>query len=363
MKRLAIFMPSFRGGGAERVMLTLAGGFADQNFAVDVLVAQHEGPLATQVHERVRVVDLQARRVMMAIPALVRYLRATAPDAMLAALAHANVVAAWAHALARAPTRLVLSEHTTASISAANAPQARARILPVFMRPAYRAADGVVAVSEGVAEDLARLLRMERARITAIHNPIVTPRLLALAAQPLDDPWFARGEPPVILSAGRLVPAKDFATLLRAFQAVRRNRPARLLILGEGTGRRALEALAAELGIAADVSMPGFVANPFCYMQRAAVFALSSRWEGFGNVLVEAMACGTPVVSTDCPVGPREILEGGRHGLMVPVGDADALARAITAQLDAPLAATVVERSRAFSLDAALSRYRQVLGL
>lgn len=363
MKRLAIFMPSFRGGGAERVMLTLAGGFADRGVAVDILVAQHQGPLAAQVDPRVRVVDLRAARVLAALPGLIRYLRREPPDAMLAALGHANVVASWARDLSGSRTRLVLSEHTAASISAANALQARARIMPIFMRQAYRRADGIVAVSAGAADDLAQLLRMDRSRITAIHNPIVTPRLFELAEQALRHDWFTPGAPPVVLGTGRLVAAKDFPTLLRAFAMARQTRHARLMILGEGAERGRLEALARELGIAGDVSLPGFVENPFQYMKRAAVFALTSRWEGFGNVLVEAMACATPVVSTDCPVGPREILEGGRHGRLTPVGDAAALADAIGAQLDHPLTATLVERARTFSLDAALDRYSPLLGL
>jgi glycosyltransferase involved in cell wall biosynthesis len=361
VKRLALFMPSFRGGGAERVMLNLAGGFAAGGLAVDVLVAQREGPLADQLDRRARVVHLEAPRILAALPGLVRYLRREQPDVMLSALPHTNVVAVWARSLARSGTRLVLSEHTTASVSASHAAQRRARILPVFMRFAYRHADGIVAVSAGVADDLAELLNLDRTRITPIHNPVVTPELLRLAAERPDHPWFADGQPPVILGAGRLTPSKDFPTLVRAFAAVRRQRAARLAILGEGAERRELEALVQAMGLESDVWLPGFVPNPFQYMHRASVFALSSRWEGFGNVLVEAMACGTPVVSTDCPVGPREILEAGRHGRLTPVGDAEALARAISAQLDDPITATIAERARAFSLDIALSSYRQVL--
>ena len=353
-------MPSFRGGGAERVMVTLAQGLASRGIATDLLVAQLEGPNLPAAADRLRVVNLEARRVLAALGKLADYLRRTAPDATISALPHANVVSVWARAIARASTRVVVSEHTIPSLSASTSNQLRARVLPYFMRRTYGHADSIVAVSEGVAMDLATLIGAPRERITVIHNPVVTPELIRLSAEPLDDDWFTPEQPPVILSAGRLVATKDYGNLVRAFAAVRARRPARLVILGEGPERGALLRLAAELGIAADVSMPGFVANPYRYMSRAAVFVLSSRFEGFGNALVEAMACGVPVVATDC-YGPREILEDGRHGILVPVGQSDALAGAIERQFDAPFTGIGRERAAAFHVDAAIEQYRAVL--
>ncbi len=362
-RRVAFFVPSLRGGGAERVMLELAGGLAAEGVAADLVVAQKEGAYLGQVPAAVRIVDLGARRVLTALPALIRYLRHERPHAMLSALPHANVIAVWARSAAAVGTRLVLSEHTTASHSAANAAQARARILPMFMRGAYRRADAVVAVSDGAADDLAALIGLPRSRITRIYNPVVTPRLFEKAAADLAHPWFSDNAPPVILGVGRLTASKDFETLIEAFVEVRRERPARLVILGEGEQRKLLESRIAVLGVGADAELPGFVDNPFQYMRRAAVFVLASRWEGFGNALVEAMACGTAVVSTDCPGGPREILESGRHGLLTPVGDPRSMAGAILAQLRSPMRATIVERGRCFSSEAALAAYRQVLAL
>jgi glycosyltransferase involved in cell wall biosynthesis len=361
--RLAIFMPSFRGGGAERVMVTLAHGFAAQGVRVDILVAQLEGPNVPPAVDGIRIVDLAAPRVLRAMPRLARYLRRESPHAVLSALSHSNVVAVWARALARTPTRIVVSEHIAVSQSTANATRLRERMLPAFMRRAYPRADGIVAVSEGVADDLAAYIGVDRSRITPIYNPIVTERLTALAQEPLNLPGFGSSDPPVVLGAGRLTAQKDFESLVRAFAEVRRRRPARLVILGEGEERRKLQALARELGVEADIHLPGYVDNPYPYMKRAGVFVLCSRWEGFGNVLVEAMACGTPVVSTDCPDGPREILEGGRHGRLVPVADPPALARAIEAQLDAPACPTAVRRAHDFTADAALVKYRKVLEL
>lgn len=358
--RVAFFMPSFRGGGAERVVLTLAQGLAARGVAADMLVAQREGPNLPSLVAGIRIVDLKAHRVLAALKGLAGYLHREPPDAMLSALPHANVVAVWARALARVPTRLVVSEHTIPSLSATHSEQLRARVLPFFMRRAYPKADAIVAVSEGVARDLATLIRVPRDRITRIYNPVVTPELAARACEPLDHPWFRDGQPPVVLGAGRLVPAKDYECLLRAFARVRERRPARLVVLGEGSERPRLERLAATLGIDADLQLPGFVGNPYRYMNRAAVFVLTSRWEGFGNVLVEAMACGTPVVSTDC-YGPREILEDGRHGLLVPVGDAESLAGAIEAQIDRPLTAGAASRAATFAVETAIDRYREIL--
>jgi glycosyltransferase involved in cell wall biosynthesis len=358
--RVAFFMPSFRGGGAERVMITLAQGLAARGVAADMLVAQREGPNLPSQVAGIRIVDLKAYRVLAALKLLAAYLRREPPDAMLSALPHANVVAVWARALARAPTRLVVSEHTIPSLSARNAETLRARLLPLFMRRAYPKADAIVAVSDGVARDLSALVGVPRERITRIYNPVVTPELVRKALEPLEHDWFRAGEPPVVLGAGRLVPAKDYECLLRAFAAVRARRPVRLMILGEGGERARLERLAGTLRVAADVALPGFVDNPYRYMSRAAVFVLSSRWEGFGNVLVEAMACGAPVVSTDC-YGPREILEDGRHGLLVAVGDAASLARAIEAQIDGPAAPPSAGHAATFAAETAIERYREIL--
>jgi len=229
----------------------------------------------------------------------------------------------------------------------------------------YPQAHNIVAVSQGVAEDLSTLIQLSPDRVTVIYNPVITPNLLEQALAPLTHPWFEREQPPVILGAGRLSLQKDFPTLLRAFALVRQHRPARLVILGEGEERANLERLAIELGIQNDVSMPGFVDNPFAFMAKASVFVLSSAWEGFGNVLVEALACGCPVVATDCRSGPREILDNGRYGRLVPVGDHEALAKAILETLDNPDfpadRQTRIQRAMEFSVDAAVDKYLKVL--
>ena len=225
-------------------------------------------------------------------------------------------------------------------------------------------ADAIVAVSDGVADRLAQATGLPRGSIRTVYNPVVGPELPTLAAEPVGHPWFRHGGPPVVLGAGRLVEQKDFPTLLRAFALVRRARPARLVILGDGPAGacEGLRAIAAALGCAEDLDLPGFVANPFAYMARAAAFALSSLHEGLPGVLIQALACGCPVVSTDCPSGPREILDGGRYGRLVPVGDHEALARAILACLDDPSGREErVARAAAFGLERAVDRYLELI--
>jgi glycosyltransferase involved in cell wall biosynthesis len=332
--KLALFVPSLRGGGAERVMVNLARGFVERGLRVDLVLARAEGPYLSQVPKEVRVVDLGARRVLYSLPGLVRYLRRERPQAMLSTLSHANIIALWARKLARVPTRLVVREANTVSVETANVPALKAKLMPHLIKTFYPWADAIVANSRGVAEDLMKLTGLPPDNIKVIYNPVVTPELFAKAEEPLDHPWFRPGEPPVVLGVGRLTQQKDFPTLIRAFALVRKERPARLMILGEGEERPKLEALVRELGMEEDVALPGFVENPYKYMKRAAVFVLSSKWEGLPTALIEALALGIRVVATNCPSGPEEVLEGGKWGRLVPVGDPAGLAQAILDRLN-----------------------------
>jgi glycosyltransferase involved in cell wall biosynthesis len=335
-ERLAVFLPSLAGGGAERAMLNVARGFRDLGHEVDLVLAAASGPYLDEVPGEVRVVDLGAGRVLAAIPGLVRYLRRARPDRLYAAMDHANLVALWARRLARVPTQVVLGVRDTWGPVAAGERNLRRALVGPLARLAYPGADGVLAVSNGVADALAAATGLARSRIAVAPTPVITPELGRLAAAPVGHPWLAPGAPPVVLGCGRLVAQKDFPTLLRAFALLRRYRPARLVILGDGPDREPLRALAAALGVAADLDLPGFEPNPFRFMARAGAFALSSMREGSPNVLVQALACGCPVVSTDCPSGPREILAGLDQGRLVPVGDHAAMAAALGALLDGP---------------------------
>jgi glycosyltransferase involved in cell wall biosynthesis len=276
-------------------------------------------------------------------------------------MGHANVVALWAARLARRSTPVVVTEHNTLSQATRQESRVPGWVWPPLLRTFYPWADSVVAVSRGAADDLARTSGLPRDRVEVVYNPVITPSMVALARQTPDHPWFAAGQPPVILGVGRLTRQKDFATLVRAFAEVRRCRTARLIILGEGEDRAALEALTAQLGLSSDVALPGFQENALAYMAKAAVFALSSAWEGLPTVLIEALAAGTRVVSTDCPSGPREILQDGRLGTLVPVGDATALAGAILQVLDQPAGAIPLDALAPFTRDASVDHYLRLI--
>ena len=306
-----------------------------------------------------RVVDLASSGVSASLPKLVRYLRRNRPAALLATLNHASVVALLARALAGVPTRTVIRESNM--LFPKPALSLKGVSLRTSVRLFYPWADAHVAVSQGVADDLARFMKTGTKKIHTIYNPVVTDELFRRARQRPAHPWFAPGEPPVILGVGRLAPQKDFPTLVRAFAAVYQKRPARLMILGEGNQRDELTALARELGLGDAVALPGFAQNPFAYMAHADTFALSSKFEGLPGALIQAMACGSKVVSTDCPSGPREILEGGRLAPLVPVGDVDALAAAILESLSAPPNPALQTRACDFTEARILPQYLNVL--
>ena len=361
-KRIAIFMPSLLGGGGQRSMVNLANGMADFGYAVDLVLAQVEGPFLSEVRSPVRVVDLKASRALTSLPALVRYLRSEQPEAMLSVFGYVNIIASLAWRLAGVPTRLLLNEQNTVSLESGNATRWRGRLVPWLIKRFYPWANGIVVVSQGVGDDMAQLTKIPRERITVIYNPsVVGTEVWEKAQAPLDHPWFKPDQPPVLVAVGRLHMQKDYSTLLHAFAKVRKNRPVRLLILGEGKERPLLEELIKELGLKQDISLPGFVMNPYAYMARASLFVLSSRWEGLPTVLIEALCCGTPVVSTDCPSGPREILRDGKYGQLVPVGDVDELARAIEAALNNKAPRPPSESWRPYDLENVVNQYIHLL--
>ena len=365
-RRLAILV-SFSGtGGVEVGVLNLLPAFLNAGVAVDLLGIFKTGiPERLKVdHSGLRIVDLGVRHTHLIVPALVRYLRREPPTALLVAKDRAIRMAVLAKVLSRADIRLVgqLNTDLSAALAAKPAVQRWWRTFP--MRWYYPNVDCVVAVSEGVAADTHRLSGLPLDRIPVIRNPVIGPELYEKARVPIDHPWFASSEVPVILGAGRLTVQKDFATLIRAFALARSRRPCRLVILGEGPMRSTLERLTSELGLGRDLALPGHVANPFAYMARAALFALSSRWEGSGNVLTEAMALGIPVVSTDCPSGPGEMLEGGRYGRLVPVGDSERLAEAMLYTLaEPPNPARLKDAVAEYTIARSAQRYLEVLGL
>lgn len=376
---IAVFIHSLSGGGAQRRTVTLVNGIASRGYEVDLVVVAERGPLRSLVDPRVRVVALTdwvenhrlaklPRRVQLflALGRIAGYLRTVRPRVFLAAASHVHVPVMLAHRLARSDVPVVLrvSNHLSRTGSGGAKPKRRL-FAPRLARWLYPRAAALIAVSRGVGEDIAAVTSYPRDRIHVLVSPVVTDELRRRAEEPLEHRWFAPGEPPVLLGVGRLVKQKDFPTLIRAFARVRAVRPARLLLLGRAKNnkkRRRLTSLIDELGVTADVELAGYVNNPLPYMRRAAVLVLSSAWEGLPGVLIEALACGCPIVSTDCPSGPSEILEEGRYGKLVPIGDDASMAAAILAVLDAPPPRDLLRaRAEAFAVDHAVDRYLAVL--
>lgn len=374
---LAISLSGLEVGGVQRTMLTLAGALAGRGHRVDVVVPSARGPFRSLLPAGVRLVDLETwwlrlppiavrkrHRVMASPPLVARYLRRERPQVLLSASHYVNVAALLGRRLAGTGTPLAVSQRTHISRAVRNAwiPGLRRPFLGAMVRRTYPWAGAIVAVSDGVADDLARTANLPRARIHTIYNPVATPDIPEKAREPVEHPWLAAGEPPVVLGVGRLAAQKDFPTLLRAFARLRARRPARLVILGEGRKRRALEAQVRDLGLTADVDLPGYRENPFAWMARAQLFVLSSAYEGLPGALIQALACGCPVVSADCPSGPREVLAGGEYGPLVPVGDDAAMAAAMARVLDAPPARERQQaRAAAYSVEACADRYEALL--
>jgi len=390
---LAFLLSDLTGGGVQRMVTILAKALATRGARVDVVVCEPQGELSRDLPAEIDVVPLRrcdplrarlavwradrtaARllaRPMLSprrgskslsyLPSLAEYLRTARPDTLFAATPYLNIEAVLARRLAAVPTRIVLSERNHFS-SGKPRKDWRRRHLGQAMRHAYLEADAIVAVSDGVASDLASAIGIPRAAITTLYNPTLTPDFAARLAAPIAHPRLFDG-PPVILSVGRLAHQKDHPTLLRAFAEVRARRPLRLAIGGKGSPKQVarVHELADQLGIRADVEVLGFLPNPVPYMARAAVFVLSSCFEGFPNVLLEALASGVPVVSTDCPSGPREILDDGAYGPLVEVGDHAALAEAIARTLDDPPEPERLKaRAAAFDYETAIARYQAVL--
>ena len=375
--KLAIFRRGLMGGGAERVLINLAHRVAESGIKVDLILSRAEGPLLKIVPPSVEIIDLKAANLdnqqffklptsfssLTSLPKLVAYLQKEKPAALLSASHYSNEIAILAKLFARVSTSVVVSEHIALSVQARRVEQISSRLAPLTSRLLYPFANGIVAVSKGVATDLAKTTKIPLQRIQTIYNPVITPELLKKSRETVDFSWFGSDNSPVILGTGRLVKQKDFPNLIRAFALVREKIPARLVILGSGREEKTLKNLIEELNLQDKVILPGFVTNPWAYMAKASVFVLSSAWEVLPTVLIEAVAVGTPIVSTDCESGPKEILDRGKYGDLVPVGDYRSMAEAILKVLSGTT--KTVDRAwlKQFTLETATKKYSDLLGI
>ena len=377
--RIALVVPHLTHGGADLIVLNLARGLIERGYRVDILLLKELITLEEQIPPEARwfVLEKQrihgfsdrahlARRFGFRILKLLRtdllgdarsvaaYIDKEKPDCILPSLPGAKSAALLALPFIKLNPVVIPTVHNVLMNTSR-----RFRKLYAILFPT---ADRVVGVSDGVADNLALTLELPREKISRIYNPVVSEEISELAGAVPEHPWMSDDGPPVILGAGRLARAKDFPTLLRAFGQVSKNRDARLIILGEGRWRKRLEKMIHKLGIQESVSLPGWVSNPYAFMSRASAFVLSSRYEGLPTVLIEAMACGCPCVSTNCQAGASEILDNGRFGPLVPVGDDSALATAMKRVLDSPPDKnTLLARAQEFSLDASIDNYERLI--
>jgi len=397
--RIAFYLWNFPGGGLEQVTLTLIQAFVAQGYQVDLVLEHRSGAYLALLPVQVRCVALESgskweacRRLLLCWPgeglrlaarmiwrsadhiplarllSLARYMEQERPDVLFASAGRSPFVALWAKRIARDACRVVIAEHSTfsARLKAARHDQhayRRKRYRKELIGRLYSRADALVAVSTGVADDLVKTANVSRDAIEVIHNPVVTAELLSAAEHTPQHEWFLDPDIDVVLAAGRLAPEKQFEQLIAAFAELCSDRPEfRLLIVGEGPERDRLTRCVHELQLEQRVSMPGWVDNPYALMRHSRLFVLCSRFEGLPVALIEALACGCPVVATDCPSGPREILDDGRYGQLVPVGDVPALAAAISLELDNPHAPEELQaRSQYFSEERAVTAYQALI--
>lgn len=360
--KVTLVMPGLDIGGVERVMLQLAEGLTQNGINVDLVVINTAGKMRNDVPKEVQLVDLNAPRVLLSIPQLIKYLLNIRPDVIISAKDYQNIIVLIAVKLSGIVTKVIVTTHVDVSVDWKQDSGFKQKFIKHLVTLCYPWADHIVAVSSGAADGLASMTGLSRSKIKTIYNPIITQKLFELADEAVEDKIFMQENPPIILGVGRLTKQKDFETLIRAFFLILQVRNARLVIIGDGGERPRLENIIRELGLEDNTYMPGFVDNLYAYMKRPAVFVLSSAWEGFPTVLVEAMALGTPVVSTNCPSGPSEILEDGRWGPVVPVGNQDALAKAILYVLEHPLPKdALMKRAKEFSSKRSVENYMQLI--
>lgn len=404
MAHIAFFMRDLDGGGIQKIFLQLASALQQKGHRIDLLVCEDVGAFKHLVPAGIKLITLKKRAIWQAqlltlaadikglhelmqpillaakpsnvlgyLPGLANYLGTQQPSVIMAATPYLNITSLLAKQLAHCSTRIVISEHIDLRHLHMSLPgktkKWRNKFLPRLLHRYYPWADAIIAVSNGVADSIAHNAGIPRQQIQTIYNPVVPANLQQLASEPINHPWFHQGSVPVILAVGRLDQQKDFPTLLRAFALVKAQRQAKLLILGKALNpkqdkeyRLLLEHLALELGFAEDMQIAGFQENPFAYMAHAAVLALSSKYEGFGNVIPEALACGCPVVSTDCPSGPAEILANGKYGRLVPVGDHTALAQALLDTLESPPDPEMLRaRGMHFATERIVQKYEKII--
>jgi glycosyltransferase involved in cell wall biosynthesis len=323
-----------------------------------MVLTKAQGAFLEMLNPDVNLINLNYKKPHFSLPGLVKYINNSQPDVLLSSLDLSNLIALVASRLSKNKPHTIIRIASTVSVQFRS--KIKKTLEKTLLKALYPTANTIIAVSNGVADDLATYIGLPRQRIQTLYNPIITSELLEKAKEPLDHPWFHPDSPPVVVGVGRLTMAKNFPLLIRAFAHVRENIDARLIILGEGEERIKLENIIKELRIDTDVQLPGFVYNPYQYLSNASAFCMSSNWEGLPTALVEAMACKCPVIATDCPSGPNEILAGGKYGYLVPKDDEEALANAIKSTLSGDIREVESSWLTQFHIDTYSKRFNEI---
>lgn len=353
-KHIAFVIGSMRTGGAERATLNLANQIAERGFRVDLVLLHRSGEFLSQVSDKVNVIHLNRRKASQGVKVFTRYLEMMKPDLLFVVQNHIQLMALLAIRRASWKGKLILNEQSTFS---KNLRGLKGFVQKVISRILFSRVDAFTAVSQGVKEDLEREIPSTKNRIHVIPNPIVTSHLLSVKDSIVHHPFFENGNQ-VIISAGRFAKSKNFELLIRAFSKIKSSDKIKLIILGDGERAHSLKHLITDLKLNDAVSLPGFVADPAVYFSKSDLFVLSSDYEGLPGVILEALACGCKVVSTDCESGPREILTDGKFGWLTPVGDENSLVNTIQLALNTPVdQKLLVERAMDFHEDKVVDLY------
>ncbi len=355
---VSLFIHSLKGGGAEKMMVQVANELHRRNHDVKLVLVRASGPYESLVNTSLQTIEIGGGNSPEILYNLWKHLRTSDTDVLLSTMEIPNIVST----LATRPPNSIPVVLRIANINSKKEREGKYRLIPTLKRLTYPRADSIITISDGVAYDLSEVTGINESEMETIYNPAFDPEIPEKAREPIDHEWLNDEDKQVVIGVGHLKRQKDFPMLLRAVHRLQEWEDVHLVILGEGDGKSRLIELTEDLGIRDRLSLPGFVDNPYAYMARADVFALSSAWEGFGNVIVEAMACGTPVICTDCPGGPAEILENGTYGPLVPVGDDQAMAEAIRNLLIDPTDPRVLKsRAEEFSIENIVNQYERVL--
>ncbi len=355
-KQISLFLYSLRGGGAEKMMVKIANELHQRGHDIDLVLVHADGPYKSLIDPSVSMTEIGGKNTFKILYNLWSYVRKSHPDVLLSTMEIPNIVSILA---TRTPNSVPVVIRI-ANINSMKRREGKYKLIPLLKRHIYPRSEAIVTISDGVAHDLSDVTGIHESEMKTIYNPAFDPEILEMKCEPVDHEWLNDEDKRVVIGVGNMKPQKDFPTLLRALSLLEED--VHLIILGKGRGKSNLHELATQLRIDDRVLFPGFVDNPYAYMSKADVFALPSAWEGFGNVIVEAMACGTPVVCADCPGGPAEILGEGTYGPLVPVGDDQAMAKAIKNLLIDPTDSKELKsRAEEFSVENIVDQYENVL--